>query len=107
MKMYITEQDVIMVVRSALIRVAKCIKLKDFDLKSNLEIYDEIRNSETDLIYPLNTFINSYIEWYMFHKIKEHNSIISQEDKSKLSGLISNRDRSREQLIEILFQKGC
>ena len=29
--MYITEQDVIMVVRSAIIRVAKCIKLKDFD----------------------------------------------------------------------------
>ena len=36
--MYITEQDVTMVVRSALIRVAKCIRLKDFDLKSNQEI---------------------------------------------------------------------
>jgi hypothetical protein len=105
--MYITEQDVTMVVRSAIIRVAKCIKLKDFDLKSNLEIYDEIRISQTDLIYPLNTFIDSYIEWFMFHKIRQHNSIISADDKSKLSGLMSNRDKSREQLIEILSQKGC
>jgi hypothetical protein len=105
--MYITEQDVNMVVRSALIRVAKCIRLEDFDLKSNQEIYNEIRNSQTDLIYPLNTFINSYIEWYIFHKIREHNSIISQADKIKLSGLMSNRDKSREQLIEILYQKGC
>ena len=64
--MYITEQDVTMVVRSALIRVAECIRLKDFDLKSNQEIYNEIRNSQTDLINPLKTFINSYIEWYIF-----------------------------------------
>jgi hypothetical protein len=105
--MYITEQDVNMVVRSALIRVAKCIRLKDFDLKSNQEIYNEIRNSQTDLIYPLNTFIDSYIEWYIFHKIREHNSIISQDDNSKLLGLMSNRDKSREKLIEILSQKGC
>jgi hypothetical protein len=105
--MYITEQDVNMVVRSALIRVAKCIRLKDFDLKSNQEIHNEIIDSQTDLIYPLNTFINSYIEWYIYHKIREHTSINSQEEKSKLSGLISNRDKSREQLIEILSQKGC
>lgn len=105
--MYITEQDVTMVVRSALIRVAKCIRLKDFDLKSNQEIYNEIRNSQTDLIYPLNTFINSYIEWYIFHKIREHNSIISEEEKNNLTGLMSNRDKSRKQLIEILSQKGC
>lgn len=105
--MYITEQDVTMVVRSALIRVAKCIKLKDFDLKSNQEIQNEIRNSQTDLIYPMNTFIDSYIEWYIFLKIREHNSIISQEEKSKLSALMLNRDKSREQLIEILSQKGC
>ncbi|MEN9327107.1 MAG: hypothetical protein RI943_1547, partial [Bacteroidota bacterium] len=42
-----------------------------------------------------------------YHKIREHTSINSQEEKSKLSGLISNRDKSREQLIEILSQKGC
>lgn len=105
--MYITEQDVTMVVRSAIIRVAKCIGIEDFDLKSNLEIYDEIKKTQTDLIYPLNTFINSYIDWYMFHKIRQYYSIISDEDKQKLLGLISNRDKSREQLKEILSQKGC
>ena len=32
---------------------------------------------------------------------------ISEEEKNNLSGLMSNRDKSREQLIEILSQKRC
>jgi hypothetical protein len=54
--MYMTENDVAIVFRDALKRVGSCLGVENIDLKSNAELYDEIANSGSDLVSPLNAF---------------------------------------------------
>lgn len=107
MSMFISENDVLIVFRSAITRVASCLNIENIDLKATYELYEEIRNSDSPLIYPLQNFLNSYNEWFYFHFNRKEKDELDQKEKEELKRLIQDRDNKRQEFINELENSGC
>ena len=105
--MFMTEYDVQIVFRLALTRVANCLNISDIDWKANQELYDEIKLDSSDLVNPLENFLNSYRKWYQYHYERKDKAEFNDKERHELSKLMDNRDRARKDLIDILESKGC
>jgi hypothetical protein len=107
MNIFMTEYDVQVVFRAALTRTAKCLEIVDIYWKANQELYDEIEMGQSDLVNPLDNFLDSYRKWYQYHFDRKDQSDFNDEERQELSKLMERRDTSRKDLIDILQSKGC
>lgn len=107
MNMYVTEHEVQIVFRAALIRIANVLNIQDIEWKANQELYDEIRILDSEFNKPLDNFLSAYREWYQYHYERKDKLEFDHEENIKLTKLISDRDRFRSNLIDILNSKGC
>ena len=106
----LTTEDVLRLYEVAVRRTARCLKL-DANEKGFLQLFDEISNSNDTLYTLLDDFIASYRQYQNFHiglDLKLFNGeTITDVDLNFLADRMTDRDNSRNRLIEELNQRGC
>ena len=99
--MYMSEQGLKSFYSDIIKNIAEKLTL-DCDFKVAEELLEEIKNKDMNISNLLNTFLETYQEWYDFHlKIEKEDKQgnLSSEEYNTLMDLISKRDKTRESLL--------
>jgi hypothetical protein len=109
MALYLTNENVLEINYVAINRVAKCLNIQNTELKSWLELYNDISTTGDSIFELLDNFIVNYRQWHNFHVLLEHDNNNGNLDWIKadiLTKLIYQRDHTRNLLIQELHERG-
>ena len=105
---YLTNQDVINVQTTAIIRTAKALGI-DLDYKSMVELFDDISKTESDLFSLLDDFVVAYRQYQNYHYYLDKDSTpgnLTPFQQVGLTTVIENRDNTRNKLLAALNGRG-
>jgi hypothetical protein len=103
--MFITELEMIGMLRSAVRITANKLQIADVDWKSGEELLAEIEEKDRETYNHLRAFLNAYIDWYRFHKRIEQQGKqghLDREESDELTRLVRSRNETRKAIISRL-----
>jgi len=102
--MFVTEGDLNLLVRTVWQRAAATSGFSDTDFASTRELEEFVRKQAATLHQQGTTFLKAYREWWGFCSALESAGTDASSTglTDKLEGLISERDKTRQQFVDAL-----
>ena len=109
MNISISESDRASAKRIALKNLARFFKIPDWEIKDNVELFDDIKNITDPNAQVINNLLDKYFEaydkWYNFYQAKKKNSAgsgidyeLNEFELNELGILIHSREESLDNL---------
>jgi hypothetical protein len=81
---------------------AKDINIQNFEVKSRVELLDEIEIINPEAMELLKKFISAYKEWYVYNYDENGVGLSNLPDQHKVLDLINKRDNTRNELLKFI-----